>query len=122
MRVFLLWLISGATAYAGDQAGKFDYYVLSLSWSPTWCALEGDASGAEQCDPAKDRGWVLHGLWPQYDRGWPEFCQTAERPPLTRHDPRHGRHNGQFGSGLIPVEETRELLGPVGTGLLRPVT
>ena len=81
MRAFLLWLISGAAAFAGDRAGEFDYYVLSLSWSPTWCALEGDARGAEQCDPAEDRGWVLHGLWPQYDRGWPEFCQTAERPP-----------------------------------------
>jgi len=23
------------------RAGDFDYYVLALSWSPTWCALGG---------------------------------------------------------------------------------
>ena len=63
------------------RAGVFDYYVLSLSWSPTWCALEGNARGADQCDPRADHGWVLHGLWPQYHRGWPEDCQSPHRPP-----------------------------------------
>jgi ribonuclease T2 len=23
---------------------------------------------------------VLHGLWPQYDKGWPEDCPTGKRP------------------------------------------
>ncbi|WP_420004168.1 ribonuclease T2 family protein [Arenibacterium sp. LLYu02] len=68
----------------GEQAGVFDYYVLSLSWSPNWCALEGDAKGSEQCDPAEDFGWVLHGLWPQYHRGWPDYCRTSEAPPTRR--------------------------------------
>ncbi|MFY9212335.1 MAG: ribonuclease T2 [Aestuariivita sp.] len=66
---------------ADDTAGQFDYYVLALSWSPNWCALEGDARGSDQCDARHDHGWILHGLWPQYHRGWPAFCQTAERPP-----------------------------------------
>lgn len=65
----------------GDPAGEFDYYVLSLSWSPTWCALEGDSRNSPQCDPREDFGWVLHGLWPQYHRGWPSFCNTIERNP-----------------------------------------
>ena len=65
----------------GDRAGVFDYYVMALSWSPNWCALEGDAKGSDQCDARHDHGWVLHGLWPQYHRGWPDFCATAERPP-----------------------------------------
>ncbi len=82
MRVLMLVLLAAGLALArGARAVEFDYYVLSLSWSPTWCALEGDARGAPQCDAAEDFGWVLHGLWPQYHRGWPEHCQTAERPP-----------------------------------------
>ncbi|MGX0977748.1 ribonuclease T2 [Roseovarius sp. MBR-51] len=68
------------TAQSG-KAGVFDYYVLSLSWSPTWCALEGDARGAAQCADAANTGWVLHGLWPQYHRGWPEHCQSPHTPP-----------------------------------------
>ena len=82
MRTLLAFLIWAGAALAGeDRAGQFDYYVLSLSWSPTWCALEGDARAAPQCDAARNAGWVLHGLWPQYHRGWPEHCRTAERPP-----------------------------------------
>jgi len=37
--VFALSL--SAMARAGGRAGKFDYYVLALSWSPGWCALGG---------------------------------------------------------------------------------
>jgi ribonuclease T2 len=64
-----------------DRAGQFDYFVLSLSWSPNWCATTGDMRKADQCDPRHDYGWILHGLWPQYHRGWPDYCQTALRPP-----------------------------------------
>ncbi|SPJ23568.1 ribonuclease T2 family protein [Palleronia abyssalis] len=75
----LALLATLALPAAADEAGEFDYYVLSLSWSPTWCALEGDARGARQCD--RPLGWVLHGLWPQYERGWPEYCATPRRDP-----------------------------------------
>jgi ribonuclease T2 len=68
----------------GDTAGDFDYFVLSLSWSPNWCALEGEDRGSPQCDADKDFGWVMHGLWPQYERGWPSFCRTTERDPSRR--------------------------------------
>lgn len=85
MRVLLVLLLTATLARAeGDRAGVFDYYVMSLSWSPTWCALEGDARKSPQCDPAEDFGWVLHGLWPQYHRGWPSYCPTAERTPSRR--------------------------------------
>ncbi len=79
--LFALLFCAGPALAEGEQAGAFDYYVLSLSWSPTWCALEGDARGSEQCDPARDLGWVLHGLWPQYEEGWPSFCRTTARDP-----------------------------------------
>ncbi len=65
----------------GEEAGEFDYYVLSLSWSPNWCALRGDAQGSEQCDDRHDHGWILHGLWPQYHRGYPSYCRSTERAP-----------------------------------------
>lgn len=68
---------------AEPAAGDFDYYVLALTWSPTWCEAEVAAGDApEQCAPHKDLGFSLHGLWPQYDEGgWPEYCDTVERDP-----------------------------------------
>jgi len=85
MRVFLFVMLWAIAARAeGEWAPDYDYYVLSLSWSPTWCALEGDARGSPQCDEAADYGWVLHGLWPQYHRGYPSFCHTKNRPPSRR--------------------------------------
>ncbi len=46
MRVFVMWLALTGFAWGdGEKAGDFDYYVLALSWSPTWCALEGDRRG-----------------------------------------------------------------------------
>lgn len=77
--VILLALLPLAARADGERAGDFDYYVLSLSWSPNWCKLEGDARDAEQCD--EDFGWVLHGLWPQYESGWPSYCPTIESSP-----------------------------------------
>ena len=82
MRWLTILLLSATLARAeGEPPGVFDYYVLSLSWSPTWCALEGDARRSPQCAEDRDFGWVLHGLWPQYHRGWPSFCATPEPPP-----------------------------------------
>ncbi|SHG88734.1 ribonuclease T2 family protein [Marivita hallyeonensis] len=85
MRVLLAALIAMSTVYVarseGDRSGVFDYYVMSLSWSPTWCAIEGDARNSPQCEADADFGWILHGLWPQYHRGWPSFCPTTERNP-----------------------------------------
>jgi ribonuclease T2 len=82
MRSILALTLSAGLASAQDRAGEFDYYVLALSWSPNWCVMEGDARGAEQCET--DLGWNLHGLWPQYHRGWPDFCPTNERAPSRR--------------------------------------
>lgn len=85
MRSLLIWLLTALPVAAQEhRAGVFDYYVLSLSWSPSWCALEGDARGSEQCDAQHDHGWILHGLWPQYARGYPEYCRTSARAPSRR--------------------------------------
>ena len=82
MRILLMWLCMALPAMAeGEKAGTFDYYVLSLSWSPNWCAYEGDARGSDQCDARHDHGWIMHGLWPQFHRGYPSYCPTSERAP-----------------------------------------
>lgn len=79
---WLLWLAgAGLAAAEGERPGDFDYYLLALSWSPTWCALEGDSRGADQCDARHDYAWTLHGLWPQNERGWPSFCPAAGPGP-----------------------------------------
>jgi ribonuclease T2 len=65
----------------GESAGDFDYYVLSLSWSAAWCALEGDARDDPQCDTGRGLTFILHGLWPQYEADWPSYCRTVERDP-----------------------------------------
>ncbi|MGR3711266.1 MAG: ribonuclease T2 family protein, partial [Alterinioella nitratireducens] len=69
--IMALMLIAGAARAEGERAGAFDYYVLALSWTPTWCAIEGDGRGSPQCDPGQGFGFTLHGLWPQYEEGWP---------------------------------------------------
>ena len=70
-----------------NEPGKFDYYLLVLSWSPSFCAdsAERDPSRAArnpQCG-ARPFSFVVHGLWPQYERGFPEFCQVPA-PRLNR--------------------------------------
>ena len=52
----------------------FTYYVLSLSWSPSYCASARPRAGDQQCGGARPYDFVVHGLWPQFDRGWPEDC------------------------------------------------
>ncbi|WLR93837.1 ribonuclease T2 family protein [Shinella zoogloeoides] len=56
----------------------FDFYVLSLSWSPTWCAGNDSAGKTQQCRRGENNGFIVHGLWPQNERGYPEYCPTRE--------------------------------------------
>jgi ribonuclease T2 len=56
----------------------FDFYVLSLSWSPSWCATHPDSQKSQQCDPDRNYGFIVHGLWPQNEHGYPEFCPSRE--------------------------------------------
>jgi ribonuclease T2 len=68
----------------GDRAGDFDYYALVLNWSPSYCADRGRGGGGRrdepQCSGDRPYSFILHGLWPQYYRGWPQDCRTEERP------------------------------------------
>jgi len=62
----------------GAEPGVFDFYVLSLSWSPSYCAAEGTEANDEQCGSTRPYAFVVHGLWPQYEKGYPEFCRTRQ--------------------------------------------
>jgi ribonuclease T2 len=68
------------------EPGRFDFYVLSLSWSPSYCAASAERSPNrppdQQCG-GRPFSFVVHGLWPQYERGFPSFCQVPS-PRLNR--------------------------------------
>lgn len=86
--VLALTLGFAASVWAQDQRqnqpGKFDFYVLSLSWSPSFCEAAGERGTPpqQQCG-ARPYSFVVHGLWPQYEKGFPEFCQIPA-PRLDR--------------------------------------
>jgi ribonuclease T2 len=71
---------------ARNVAGAFDYYTLVLSWSPTYCATQPSNESDPQCrlNSPRPYAFVLHGLWPQYENGFPEYCHTRERPFVPR--------------------------------------
>ncbi len=63
-----------------QTAGQFDYYALTLSWSPDYCATKG-GNDPQQCGQGKRLGFVLHGLWPQYNQGYPASCTNEAFDP-----------------------------------------
>lgn len=75
-----------AARSAGPAAtGEFDFYVLALSWSAGFCELREGAN--KQCEPGSKLGFVVHGLWPQYEHGFPTNCggsPTVSRIALDR--------------------------------------
>lgn len=105
---------AGAAVANALTAAKFDYYVLALSWSPQHCTTPAGRRDAVQCGGTRRYSFIVHGLWPQYERGWPENCggealdgrvvqQTLDimpSPKLIRHEwAKHGTC-----SGLTPVD------------------
>jgi ribonuclease T2 len=89
-RLLTTWLLTaslclplGATArhrnqHGDSQPGDFAYYVLSLSWSPAYCL---NAPQDAQCNGPRSYGFVVHGLWPQNEQGWPQYCNSAVPVP-----------------------------------------
>src|SRR6202045_1242986 len=96
---FLLWLglpaavaligLAG-TASAQDQRqntpGEFDFYVLSLSWSPSFCEEAAERGGGGRSQGQRGGppySFVGHGLWPEYEHGFPDF-RPRPSPRLDR--------------------------------------
>jgi ribonuclease T2 len=69
-----------------NAPGQFDFYVLALSWSPSYCAGASARAPGRKADPqcgGRPFAFVVHGLWPQYEHGFPAFCQVPA-PRLDR--------------------------------------
>jgi ribonuclease T2 len=81
---------------AANTPGNFDFYVLSLSWSPSFCETAAAMQAEGQCEEGANLGFVVHGLWPQYEHGYPSDCGPAARFP--------SRMALQSAQGLYPNE------------------
>jgi len=87
----LMGIAASLTASAQDRRqnspGEFDFYVLSLSWSPSYCeeaSERGSGSRSQQIQcGGRPFSFVVHGLWPQYEHGFPEYCERPS-PRLER--------------------------------------
>ena len=65
----------------GGTPGVYDYYVLALSWAPGFCDTTTRPSERE-CGRDRHLGFVVHGLWPQFEAGRsPEGCSPARPVP-----------------------------------------
>lgn len=85
-----------AAAQAANAPGVFDFYVLALSWSPGFCETPAGSRAGNQCEPGAELGFVVHGLWPQYEHGFPLECSPAARSP--------SRMALESAKGLYPAE------------------
>ncbi len=81
---------------SAGASGDFDFYVLSLSWSPGFCRTPAAARAGTQCAPGAGLGFVVHGLWPQYEHGYPQDCPFGAQTP--------SRIALQGAAGLYPSE------------------
>lgn len=88
--VFLLTALVAVPANAQQKQqytpGEFDFYVLALSWSPSYCEASRQRRPGARPDPqcsGRPYAFVVHGLWPQFERGFPSYCQVPA-PRLDR--------------------------------------
>jgi ribonuclease T2 len=76
---------AGAATARQNEPGKFEFYLLALSWSPSFCEASRERASNRRSDPqceARPYSFVVHGLWPQHERGFPSNCQVpAPRLP-----------------------------------------
>jgi ribonuclease T2 len=70
----------GPREVRGATPGAFDLYVLALSWSSGFCAVEGDRRDRDQCRDGAGLDFVVHGLWPQFEQGYPVECGGDRTP------------------------------------------
>ena len=103
-----LLALAGLLVFAGCDAPQpseppkgsgFDFYVLALSWSPSYCEAEGERANPQQCDSGRPYGFIVHGLWPQFEKGYPEFC--VDNPEWVK---------SEIEDGLLDIMPSRGLI------------
>jgi ribonuclease T2 len=70
-----------------NAPGEFDFYLLALSWSPSYCEAARERGTGRKPDVqcgGRPFAFVVHGLWPQYEHGFPSYCQVPV--PRLGHD------------------------------------
>lgn len=92
-----------ASSYPDVPIGSgFDFYVLALSWSPSYCLVDGRAkSDRNQCGKNADFGFIVHGLWPQLESAHPAFCRSRQPD----------RVPGRLGEQLFDIVPSMGLIG-----------
>jgi ribonuclease T2 len=82
-RTLIAFVLLGCGVVIASAPGQFDYYVLSLSWSPLYCADQQHARrDPEQCGDGRRYAFVTHGLWPNNERPpHPRDCERSGGVP-----------------------------------------
>jgi ribonuclease T2 len=74
--IIVLAIATSARAQQKGEPGKFDFYLMNLSWSPEFCSIHGTSP---ECKARP--GFILHGLWTQNNDGtYPVFCSEEPAP------------------------------------------
>jgi ribonuclease T2 len=76
---FIFAVVALAQDGGSNAPGRFDFYVLALSWSPSFCEATRERApnrpAGQQCG-GRPFSFVVHGLWPQFEHGFPSYCQV----------------------------------------------
>jgi len=77
--IFIFAIVALAQDRRQNTPGQFDFYVLALSWSPSFCDSAKERAPNGRPDPqcsGRPFAFIVHGLWPQYEQGFPSYCQV----------------------------------------------
>jgi ribonuclease T2 len=77
--VFIFAIVALAQDRRQNAPGAFDFYVLALSWSPSYCESAKQRAPNSRPDPqcnGRPFAFIVHGLWPEYEKGFPSYCQV----------------------------------------------
>ena len=115
-----LWLVAGAAAQdpRQNEPGKFDFYVLALSWSPSFCEQAGERAPA----PAVRRAALfVRGARAvaAIREGLPGVLPEPGAAPQPQHRLLDARPDAGAAADLPRMGQARRLLRPAGARLFR---
>jgi ribonuclease T2 len=112
--VFIFAIVALAQDPRQNAPGAFDFYVLALSWSPSFCESAKERAPNGRPDPqcnGRPFTFIVHGLSPEYEQGFPSYCQVpAQR--LDRQWRPTVRPGERDDSAWTPLTLTRDLCDP----------